>query len=82
MFYRNFFKNQSVMMKHFFKLSFMHTKRFYTFFKRWVQFRVVAIPCLPFYHHNETSEIVHFYINWLPLKHILYTKQKATEFCT
>ena len=25
----------------------MHTKRFYTFFKRWVQFRVGAIPRLP-----------------------------------
>ena len=25
----------------------MHTKRFNTFFKRWVQFRVVAIPRLP-----------------------------------
>ena len=29
------------------KLSFMHTKRFNTFFKRWVQFRVGAIPRLP-----------------------------------
>ena len=28
------------------KLSFMHTKKFYTFSKRWVQFRVGAIPCL------------------------------------
>ena len=26
----------------------MHTKRFNTFFKRWVQFRVGAIPRLPF----------------------------------
>ena len=25
----------------------MHTKRFNTFFKRWVQFRVGAIPRLP-----------------------------------
>ena len=25
----------------------MHTKRFNTFSKRWVQFRVGAIPCLP-----------------------------------
>ena len=30
------------------KLSFMHTKRFNTFFKRWVQFRVCSIPRLPF----------------------------------
>ena len=30
------------------KLSFMHTKRLNTFFKRWVQFRVGAIPRLPF----------------------------------
>jgi hypothetical protein len=30
------------------KLSFMHTKRFNTFFKRWEQFRVGAIPRLPF----------------------------------
>ena len=29
------------------KLSLMHTKRFNTFFKRWVQFRVGAIPRLP-----------------------------------
>ena len=29
------------------KLSFMLTKRFDTFFKRWVQFRVGAIPRLP-----------------------------------
>ena len=27
----------------------MHTKRFNTFFKRWVQFRVDAIPRLPQY---------------------------------
>ena len=31
------------------KLSFMHTKRFNTFSKKWVQFHVGAIPCLPFY---------------------------------
>ena len=31
------------------KLSFMHTKRFNTFFKRWVQFRVGRIPRLPLY---------------------------------
>ena len=30
------------------KLSFMHTKRFNAFFKRWVQFHVGAIPRLPF----------------------------------
>ena len=30
------------------KLSFMHSKRFNTFSKRWVQFRVGAIPCLPY----------------------------------
>ena len=29
------------------KLSFMHTKTFDTFFKRWVQFRLGAIPRLP-----------------------------------
>ena len=29
------------------KLSFMHTKRFDTFSKIWVQFRVDAIPRLP-----------------------------------
>ena len=29
------------------KLSSMHIKRFNTFFKRWVQFRVGAIPRLP-----------------------------------
>jgi hypothetical protein len=29
------------------KLSYVHTKRFNTFFKRWVQFRVGAIPRLP-----------------------------------
>ena len=29
------------------KLSFMHKKRFNTSFKRWVQFRVGAIPRLP-----------------------------------
>ena len=29
------------------KLSFMHTKRFNTVFKRWVQFRVGAVPRLP-----------------------------------
>ena len=29
------------------ELSFMHTKRFNTTFKRWVQFRVDAIPRLP-----------------------------------
>ena len=29
------------------KLRFMHTKRFNTFFKRWVQFRVGAIPRVP-----------------------------------
>ena len=29
------------------KLSFMHTKRFDTCFKRWVQFYLGAIPCLP-----------------------------------
>ena len=28
-------------------LRFMHTKRFNTFFKIWVQSRVGAIPCLP-----------------------------------
>ena len=31
------------------KLSFMHTKRFNKYFKRWVQFRVGAIPRLPIY---------------------------------
>ena len=31
------------------KLSFFHTKRFITFFKRWVQFRVGAIPRLPYW---------------------------------
>ena len=31
------------------KLSFMHTKRFNIVFKRWVQFRVGAIPSLPFF---------------------------------
>ena len=31
------------------KLSFMQTKRFFTFFKKWVQFRVGAIPRLPKY---------------------------------
>ena len=31
------------------KLSFMHTKRFNTFFERWVQFRVGVIPRLPDY---------------------------------
>ena len=30
------------------KLIFMHTKRFNTFLKRWVQFLVGAIPRLPF----------------------------------
>ena len=30
------------------KLGFIHTKRFYTFLKRWGQFRLVAIPRLPF----------------------------------
>ena len=30
------------------KLSFMHTKRYNTFLKIWVQSRVGAIPCLPF----------------------------------
>ena len=29
------------------RLSFMHTKRFNTLFKKWVQFRVGAIPRLP-----------------------------------
>jgi hypothetical protein len=29
------------------KISFMHSKRFNTFSKRWVQFRVGAISCLP-----------------------------------
>ena len=29
------------------KLSFMHTKRFNIFFKKWVQFRVGDIPHLP-----------------------------------
>ena len=29
------------------KLSFMHTKRFNTFLKTWVQFRLGAIPRLP-----------------------------------
>ena len=29
------------------RLSFMHTKRFDTFFKRWVQFRVGLIARLP-----------------------------------
>ena len=29
------------------KFSFMHTKRFNTFLKRWMQFRVVTIPRLP-----------------------------------
>ena len=48
------------MMKHFFKLSFMPTKRLNTFFKRWVHFRVGAIPLLQCDHHNETSEIVNF----------------------
>ena len=35
------------------KLSFMHTKRFFTFSIRWVQFHVGAIPC----GCNSTSTI-------------------------
>ena len=31
------------------KLSFMHTKRFNTCFKKWVQFCVGAIPRLPYF---------------------------------
>ena len=39
------------------KLSFMHTKRFITFFKRWVQLRVGAIPCVPNYiSKNQNSQ--------------------------
>ena len=36
------------------KLIFIHTKRFYTFFKRWAQFRVGAIPRLPFFTYFGT----------------------------
>ena len=36
------------------KLGFMHTKRFYTFFKRWVQFRAGAIPRLPRIHEGNS----------------------------
>ena len=38
------FKERKIVRK---KLSFMHIKRFTTFFKIWVQFRVGAIPRLP-----------------------------------
>ena len=34
----------------------MHTKRFNTFFKRWVQFRVGAIPRLPIESFIEIGE--------------------------
>ena len=39
------------------KMSFMHTKRFNTFFKRWVRFRVGAIPRLPF--NSKAYFLVH-----------------------
>ena len=49
------------------KLSFMHTKRFHTLFKRWVQFkysnvqfRVGAIPRLPNNYYDDSV------INWGP----------------
>ena len=34
------------------KINFMHTKRFNTFFKRWVQFRVGAIPRLLYFRND------------------------------
>ena len=44
------------------KLSFMHTKRFYTCFKkRRVQFRVGAIPRLPFFIFFMSNMFVTFY---------------------
>ena len=45
------------------KISFMHTKRFITFFKIWLQFRVGAIPRLP---ENKTKEtpLKPFYLSY------------------
>ena len=37
-------KGRKIVVKN---LSFMHTKRFNKYFKRWMQFRVGAIPRLP-----------------------------------
>ena len=35
----------------------MHTKRFITFFKRWVQFLLGAIPCLPYFLRMKCKHI-------------------------
>jgi hypothetical protein len=49
----------------------MHTKRFDTFLKRWVQFRVVAIPHLslasPHLGHFKCKLFIHFEV-WLKMK--------------
>ena len=42
------------------KLSFIHTKRFSTFFKRWMKFRLGAIPRLP----PETITNIPFFVNY------------------
>jgi hypothetical protein len=39
------------------KIGFMHTKRFNNFFKRWVQFRVGAIPRRPFFKNGPLITI-------------------------
>ena len=42
------------------KFKFMHTKRFNTFFKRWVQFRVGSIPRLPYEISNYVLIFIAF----------------------
>jgi len=44
------YKERKIVRK---KLIFMNTKRFDTFFKEWVQFRVGAIPRLPIFKHSH-----------------------------
>ena len=52
------------------RLSFMHTKIFNTFFKRWVQFRVDAIPVLPYKCSKDKNEVI-ITVSLTKVKHLM-----------
>jgi len=49
--------NKSDKERKFVSKSFIHTKRFNNFFKRWVQCRVGAIPRLPYFTNTKLKKI-------------------------
>ena len=62
-------------------LSFIHTKIFNKFFKRWVQFRVGAIPRLPWKSYQWLScSLKTFHIFLLEDYIIIYTAPKSCNF--